>query len=63
MKEQLKALREAANLTQKEAAAKLGVVQSAVSMWETGESKPKTGILPKIAAVYGCSISELFASA
>lgn len=63
MKEQLRALREAASLTQKEAAAKLGVVQPAVSMWETGESKPKTEILPKIAAVYGCSISELFASA
>lgn len=63
MNEQLRALREAANLTQKEAAAKLGVGQSAVSMWETGESKPKTEILPQIAAVYGCSISELFASA
>ena len=62
MQERVKTLREAANLTQKEAARKLGVVQSAVSMWETGESKPKTEILPRIAAVYGCSISELFAS-
>ena len=62
MKEQLRALREAANLTQKEAASKLGVVQSAVSMWETGESKPKTEMLPKIAEVYECNISKLFSS-
>lgn len=62
MKDQLKTLRESANLTQKEVAERLGVVQSAVSMWETGESKPKTEILPKIAAIYGCSVSELFSS-
>jgi transcriptional regulator with XRE-family HTH domain len=60
MKEKLRALREAAKLTQKEAAAKLGVVQSAISMWETGESIPRTEILPKIASVYGCSISDFF---
>ena len=61
MKDQLKSLREAANLTQKEAAKKIGVVQSAISMWETGESKPKTQILQRIATVYNCSISDLFA--
>ena len=60
MKERLRELREAAKLTQKEAGAKLGVGQSAVSMWETGESRPKTEILPKIAEVYECSVSELF---
>lgn len=60
MKEQLKKLREAAKLTQKQAAKKIGVVQSSVSMWETGESIPQTKILVKIAEVYGCSVAELF---
>lgn len=60
MKEQLKKLREAAKLTQKQAAEKIGVVQSSVSMWETGESTPQTKILVKIAEVYGCSVAELF---
>lgn len=60
MKEQLKSLREAAKLTQKEAAELLGVGQSAVSMWETGESKPKTDIITKIAEVYGCNIADIF---
>ncbi len=56
----LKKLREAARLTQSDAARLLGVGQSAISMWETGESAPKTEMLPKIAEVYGCTISELF---
>lgn len=62
MKEQLKQLRKAANLSQKEAAKKIGVVQSTVSMWETGRTKPETQILPIIANVYNCSVSKLFDS-
>lgn len=60
MNEQLKSLRKKANLTQKEAASQIGVVQSAISMWENGDSKPKTELLPKIAKVYNCSLSDLF---
>lgn len=60
MKFKLKELREAAGLTQKEAAIKIGVVQSAISMWETGESFPRTELLQIIARVYNCTISKLF---
>jgi transcriptional regulator with XRE-family HTH domain len=60
MKARLKNLREAAHLTQKEAAEKIGVGQSAVSMWENGESVPRTETLIKIANVYNCEISDLF---
>ncbi len=60
MNKKLKKLRENARLTQSDAASALGVGQSAISMWETGESVPKTEMIPKIAEVYGCTISELF---
>ena len=53
-------MREAAGLTQKQASEKIGVGQSAVSMWETGDSSPRAEMLPIIAAVYNCQIGELF---
>lgn len=56
----LKNMREAAGLTQKQASEKIGVGQSAVSMWETGDSSPRAEMLPIIAAVYNCQIGELF---
>lgn len=55
----LKSMREAANLTQKEAAAKLGVHQSAVAQWETGRTSPRTARLAQIAALYGCGVADL----
>lgn len=60
MKKQLIKMREAANLSQKEAAARIGVGQSAISMWETGASSPRVEMLGKIAAAYGCKIADLF---
>lgn len=60
MKEQLKKLRKSAKLTQKEAARKIGVSQSSISMWETGGSTPQTKNLVRIADVYGCLVAELF---
>lgn len=60
MKEQLIKRREAANLTQKEAAQKIGVGQSAISMWETGASNPRMERLERIASAYGCKIADLF---
>lgn len=62
MSTRLKTLRETAGMTQKEAALQIGVVQSAVSMWETGESFPRTELLHKIAKIYGCGIADLFES-
>ena len=59
----LKKRREAANLMQVEVAQKLGVSNTAISMWETGESLPRAEMLPKIAALYNCSIDELMGQA
>lgn len=56
----LKNMREAAGLTQKQASEKIGVGQPAVSMWETGDSSPRAEMLPIIAAAYNCQIGELF---
>lgn len=52
-------LREKAGLTQKQAAAALGVYQSAISFWETGANNPRVSMLPKIAALYGCTVDKL----
>ena len=56
----LKNMREAAGLTQKQASEKIGVGQSAVSMWETGDSSPRAEMLPVIAEAYNCQIGDLF---
>lgn len=61
MQEVLKAKREAAGLTQKEAAKKMKISQSAISMWETGASVPKIGSLIQIAQTYKCAVQDLFA--
>lgn len=52
-------LREKAGLTQKQAAAALGVDQSAISFWETGANNPRASLLPKIATLYGCTVDDL----
>lgn len=54
-----KKTREKSGLTQQEAAANLGVDQSAVCQWETGKTKPRATLLPKIATLYGCTVDEL----
>lgn len=59
-KERFKKLREAAQLTQTEAAKLLGISPSTISMWETSDSKPKSTMLPKVAETYGCKISDFY---
>ena len=54
-----KARRLSASLTQVEAAKLLGIRRTAVSMWESGKSSPRSDMLPKIATLYGCSIDDL----
>jgi len=54
-----KSLREAAQFTQIELARKIGVGQSTIAMWETERSFPRAELLPKIAAVLGCTVDEL----
>ena len=51
--------RQKRGLTQAELAEMLDVTDKAVSKWENGRSKPTTGTLRKLAAVFGTSVEEL----
>lgn len=56
----IKVLREAAGLTQKQLADSMGVMQNAVSCWETEAALPRTRQLPRLATVLSVSIPELY---
>lgn len=56
----LKALREAAKMTQAKLADEVGVTQQAVGKWERHESDPQWDMAPKLALALKCSISDLF---
>lgn len=51
--------RSKAGITQKQAADAIGVQQSTISMWESGNSVPTVTTLIKAAEVYGCTAAEL----
>lgn len=51
--------RKIAGLNQRQVSILLGVSHSAVSMWETGKSFPRATLLPKLAALYNCTIDDL----
>lgn len=55
--------REKCGMTQQEVARMLGVDQSTVCLWETGKTKPRGSLLPRIAEMYGCSIDDLLVDA
>ncbi len=55
----LRYMRERAGLSQKELSVKMQVGQSAVSMWETGESSPSHKNLINLAKVLNCTVDEL----
>ena len=55
----IKEKRESMNMTQEELAEKLNIGRSTISMWETGESLPRTATLIKLAEVLDCSVGEL----
>lgn len=57
----IKTLREKIG-TQEQVAKLLNVNQNTISNWENGIAKPKTKDLPKIAKLFGVSISELIDS-
>lgn len=57
-----KKYRNRASMRQIEVAEVLGVRQTTVSMWEAGKSRPRTELLPKLAAIYNCTVDELLAS-
>ena len=59
----IRARRKAAGLTLQELAARIGVTQQAVGMWERGETLPAADRLPDIARALECSIDELYRAA
>lgn len=56
----LKSRRIALGLSQAELADKLGIVQSAISAWESGEKMPRASQLPALAEALSCTIDELY---
>lgn len=60
MKDALKELRKQSGLSQVDVACALGVLQTTVSMWETGDNMPRAAMLPKLAELYHCSIDDLY---
>ena len=54
--------RKKAGYTQQNLAQKVGVTQSAVAKWDTGESLPRAAMLPNLALLFGCSIDDLLSS-
>ena len=56
----VKELREARGMNQTQLAERMGVLQSAVSNWETETALPRARQLPKLAEVLECTIDELY---
>lgn len=55
----LKTLRKSKNMTQNELAIAIGVTQKDVSRWESGNVRPTTTSLVKLAKVFGCKVDDL----
>jgi transcriptional regulator with XRE-family HTH domain len=55
----LKEIRKSNNLTQKEVAIQLNVVESCYANWEQGRTEPNISMLRKLAVVLNTSIEEL----
>ena len=51
--------RKNAGFKQKDVALRLGLERGSISKWETGENVQSSRLLPKIAALYGCTVDEL----
>ncbi len=45
--------------SQAKVAKDMGVSDAAVSMWETGKTRPRAALLVKLAGLYSCSLDEL----
>ena len=56
----LKELREKANLTQESLAKLINVDRSTIAKWEAGEASPRSDKLPTLANVLNCTIDDLF---
>ncbi len=55
----IKRLRKAKGLSQKELAEQLNVIDKTISRWECGYGLPDVNLLPEIAKIFGVSIEEL----
>lgn len=55
----LKEARRSCNLTQKQVAMELKVVESCYANWEQGRTEPNIEMLRKLGEIFGVSIDEL----
>ncbi len=60
LSQNLKRLRQEKNLTQEEAAEKLGVTPQTISRWECNTTLPDVMLLPEIAKLYCVTVDDLF---
>lgn len=58
--QELKELRKKAGYSQMELAKQIGVTQSNVAKWETGNYYPRPALLPVLADLLHCTIDDLF---
>ncbi len=56
----LKEVREKANLTQEQLANLINVDRSTITKWETGKASPRSDKLSMLAKVLDCRIDDLF---
>lgn len=55
----IRILRHKQGLRQEDLARELGVRQSTVSMWETGEATPRIDMLIRLSRIFKCRIDDL----
>ncbi len=55
----LKKYREKMQLTQEAVAVSVGVSQQCIDHWEHGRREPSIANMKKLAALFGCTVSEL----
>ena len=55
----MRAMREKKDMSQQAVALEIGVERSTVAKWESGKSRPRAELLPKLAKLFGCSVEEL----
>lgn len=59
----IRRLREAAGLTQRELAGKMGVAHTTIVSWEKNRTEPKMGAVEQMATIFGCKKSDIIPNA
>lgn len=57
---ELRDMRIATGMSQREVGDELGVGQSTVAMWETGDNRPRPELLPEIARLYRVPLEKAY---